>query len=133
MHYMDYKNVGQIDGFDITFVIDVDYDTTPEEFDCYTPKQVAAWKNNEWQYVTIGVLVARCDIELGSAFISGVEYGEFPITTVNDEVTETAWLDVVEVFENAKQDGTFDDLVSDAIAGANLTIAQLAVPVGKVA
>lgn len=46
-------------GLDLTAYLEADTDTRPEDSECYTPKQVAAWRNDEWFFVGV-VVSASC-------------------------------------------------------------------------
>ena len=37
----------------IRATIVADTDTRPDDFDCYTPEAIAAWRRNEWQFVGV--------------------------------------------------------------------------------
>jgi hypothetical protein len=66
-----------------TFSIEIapDYDTKPEEFDCYSPEDVAAYHNDEWRYVGIRVKAAvsefSYDLNVTTNGLWGVEYGSY--------------------------------------------------------
>lgn len=53
-----------IEGFDITAKIEFDDSTTPADFECYSKKQIAAWKNDEWFFCGIVIAVSRNGVEL---------------------------------------------------------------------
>lgn len=53
-------------GFDITARVEFDSDTRPDEFDCYTPRQISAWKNDDWFFCGIVLSVSRNGVELSN-------------------------------------------------------------------
>ena len=55
-----------LDGFDFVARIESDCDTRPDQSECYTPRQVQAWNNNEWFY---------CGVVL-SVYFNGVELSD---------------------------------------------------------
>ena len=55
-----------VDGFDITARVEYDPDTRPEDFDCYSAKQITAWKNDEWFFCGIILSVSRNGVELSN-------------------------------------------------------------------
>jgi hypothetical protein len=70
-----------------------DYASTPHDADCYTPKQIAAWENDEWRFVGVIPTVFITEntpgcvtvlIECGSLW--GVEYGDLPYTDADDNL-----------------------------------------------
>lgn len=65
-----------------------DYDTTPDDFECYTPKQVAAWKRDEWGFIGVEVsaMLDGLDPAGFSASLWGIDYGYLPITDQDDNL-----------------------------------------------
>jgi hypothetical protein len=63
----------------LSYRVDIlpDYDTYPEDFDCYDESQIAAWRNDEWRYVGVVVtpIVGGFELPLAEASLWGVEYG----------------------------------------------------------
>lgn len=66
-------------GFEFTARLVQDTDVRPEEFDCYTPKQIQAWKDDKWHYFGLVLSAnyngADCGEHLASLW--GIE-GNFP-------------------------------------------------------
>jgi hypothetical protein len=62
------------DGIRYRVDIDPDTDTTPSDFDCYGPHDVAAFHTEAWCYVTVTVTL-NCDHLDISERVTGVEYG----------------------------------------------------------
>jgi hypothetical protein len=66
-----------------TFTIELlpDYDTRPDEFDCYDAADITAWKNDEWRYVGVRVKATiraeGYDLDAITDGLWGVEYGYF--------------------------------------------------------
>lgn len=54
----------QAEGFDITATLEADFDTHPENSECYTKKQIEAWKNDDWFYVGVVLSVAKNGVSL---------------------------------------------------------------------
>lgn len=75
---IDQRSLGTVDGFDIVAYLVPDTDSAPTDFDCYSPEQIQAWREDEWQYVGTIVTASRAGIELGSASLWGSEYGFLP-------------------------------------------------------
>lgn len=66
------------DGIDFRFVLTFDVDTRPDrDADCYSPEDIAAWRNDEWHYVDIAVtpVIGGVEIDSATAYLGGVEYG----------------------------------------------------------
>lgn len=82
---IDQKDVTQraIDGgwtlppfWTVTAEISPDCDSSPDEFDCYSPDDITAWRNDEWRFVVVCVFVEDADERLwGNATLGGVEHG----------------------------------------------------------
>lgn len=111
-------------GYGITLEVSPDYDCKPnKDIEGYTPKQVEAWNDNEWQFVTLRIVASRAGIELGDAYLGGLEYGIIPITTEDDEVVDTAYIDVDDI---AKNWGNYiADQVDEAIESAESKLREL--------
>lgn len=52
------------DGFDFVAHLEADTDSHVNDSECYTPKQITAWKNDEWFFVGVVVSVSRNGVEL---------------------------------------------------------------------
>lgn len=109
---IDNKQLGTIDGFDITARIECD-DIGIEFFgdESYTPEQVAAQRRGDWYYVGLIVTASRDDIELGSDSLWGIEYGDMPGV---DE-----WLNPLNNMDD------YEDIIDRAIEQARDTLAKL--------
>lgn len=85
--------------FDIK--IEADTDAHPGDYDCYTDKQVAAWKNDSWRFVVVKVTPTRHDVTVhgASEYLAGVEYGDYVLTDENDNVTGRKYFDRQELQE----------------------------------
>jgi hypothetical protein len=57
----DFKAI-EWEGFTIRATIHRDETTRPDEFDCYSPDDIAAWKCGEWEYVGVVLSVWVDDI-----------------------------------------------------------------------
>lgn len=83
----------EIDGISYRVRIVFDTDTSPADYDGYTPRQVDAWKRDEWIFV--GVIVTP-DIDglhpwgFGAS-LWGIVYGDIPLTTDDDVPTGEAY------------------------------------------
>ena len=62
-------------GFDICARVEYDSGTRPEDSDCYSKKQIDAWKNDEWFYCGIVLSVEFNGVELSdhAASLWGIE------------------------------------------------------------
>lgn len=52
------------EGFNITARVEYDQETRPEDSECYTPRQVAAWKNDEWFFCGVVLSVELNGVQL---------------------------------------------------------------------
>ena len=111
---IDSKKIGEEDGFTLTLIIDHDPWSDTCDDDGLTPKQIEAWNNDEWWYVSATVTASRADIELGSYGYGGLEYGTYTNTDDSDNVV-------------SKKDITIDDIndyVGLELAGEAISRAQ---------
>mgnify|MGYP001067853107 CR=1 FL=1 len=104
---------GKQDGLDINLLIEHDPWTTPEDYDGMTPKQIAAWKDDDWHYVSATVTLSLNGVEIGSASYGGLEFGTFLNTNDNDEITGTTEIDEDQVWEYVG-----DELAGEALSNA---------------
>ena len=95
-----------------------DEDTTPADSDCYTPKQVAAWHRDEWEFVGIVAKAYLEGVELGSDSLWGIERGYLPVTDEDDNLT--ADVDYVDVYDDA-----IEGVIAEAIHDAGKTLRRL--------
>lgn len=98
----------EVGPYTIRATVHADYDSTPEDFGCYTPAAIAAWSRNEWQFVGIvlSVWVDEVCINDHAASLWSIECN-FPDTD-NGYLTEVA-----------------DELLPEALAAARKTSAAL--------
>lgn len=70
-----------------------DEDANPDEADCYTEENVAAWKNNLWAYVGMDVRVLWAGREIGQASLWSIEHGQLDDNTYADawKITPAAY------------------------------------------
>lgn len=54
------------EGFDFVARVEFDADTRVDEFECYSKKQIAAWKADEWFFCGIVLAVSRNGVGLSS-------------------------------------------------------------------
>lgn len=113
---IDTRDFGVIEGFDIKAVMLADYDSTPDDADCYSDEDIAAWKRDEWRYVGIEVIASRAGVELGTDSIWGTEYGTLDGRDINPLMDGDA-----DTFANGDGEG----LIAIAITHANSTIAAI--------
>ncbi len=107
------------DGFSIHLSTEGDFYSTPQEFDTYTPKQIAAWENDEWHYANIIAKVYLHGVELGYASVGGYEMGNIPSTDENDNLLpdqKSWWLD------DYYNRGDLGDLIDEAIFDAEAAV-----------
>ncbi|MEV4454454.1 hypothetical protein [Microbispora sp. NPDC049633] len=66
----------------ITYRVDVypDTDATPNDADCYSPADIAAWRRDDWHFVGVVVTPIVNGVEIGGADASlwGLQYGWAP-------------------------------------------------------
>ena len=88
----------EVTGLSYRIDIDPDYDSTPDDADCYTDSQKAAWSDGEWRYVgyTVTPVIDGDPIGSASDSLSGVEYGWFLLTDEDDNVIGRVDLDGLE-------------------------------------
>lgn len=51
-------------GFTLTATLEEGPDTNVRDYECYTSKQISAWRNDEWLFVGVVVSVKRGGIEI---------------------------------------------------------------------
>lgn len=70
------------------FVIAIDSDDfmSTEDDEGLTPKQIAAYKQDEWEFVNVTVYAIANGLVLGSASYGGIAYGSYPETDENDNL-----------------------------------------------
>lgn len=75
---LDSKVIFSRDEFVVTLRMEPDDDVSPEEFECYDQSDLSAWRNGQWQYVTVSAHVEWDGVEIGSDSTGGVEHGSLP-------------------------------------------------------
>jgi hypothetical protein len=99
--------MGEIDNFmvshkGVTFRVDLDhdYDVRPDEFDCYSDRDMELWRNDEWQYVDVKVtpVVGGVDWEDAAFYLGGVNYGDgdgwsVGVEDIKRRAVEEGWCD----------------------------------------
>tara|TARA_R110000796_G_scaffold88804_1_gene191660 strand:- start:482 stop:898 length:417 start_codon:yes stop_codon:yes gene_type:complete len=104
---------GKENGLDVHLLIEPDPFSRPENDDCYTPKQIAAWRDDEWCYVSATVTLSLNGVEIGSAMYSGLEFDTFLNTNDDDEITGTKEIDEDTIWEYVG-----DELAGEALSNA---------------
>jgi hypothetical protein len=100
-------------GLDVHLLIEPDPWTRPEDDDGLTPKQIEAWKDDEWCYVSATVTLSLNSVEIGSATYGGLEFDTFLITNDDDEITGTTEIDENKIWEYVG-----DELAGEALGNA---------------
>lgn len=79
------RGLGRVfgDRVTVTAALLPDYQTRPEDFDCYDQEDIRAWRDDEWQFVGVVVTVLVGESVLGVDSLWGVEYGELPTVSVD--------------------------------------------------
>jgi hypothetical protein len=124
MDVIETKSLPDWGPFQIEARLMVDHDTTPNDFDVYTPKQIEAWRTGEWSYVGLKVVVIFEDREIGSAAVWGFEHGWIPLTDEDDNLTEDP-VQFYSVLDDAGPGSTLDDVANEATFDAGETIRRL--------
>ncbi|SIH35613.1 Uncharacterised protein [Mycobacteroides abscessus subsp. abscessus] len=75
MEILGSKNLGVIDGFDVTAHLEADVDATPFEAECFDQNDIDAWRNDDWRFVGTVIKASKNGIELGEASIWASVYG----------------------------------------------------------
>ncbi|CDN47583.1 hypothetical protein [Neorhizobium galegae] len=68
-----------VDGIEFTARLEHDWDSKPTDFECYTKRQVEAWRGDEWHFFGVVISAELEGIDLGDYLASlwGIE-GNFP-------------------------------------------------------
>lgn len=112
---LDTRDLGTVDGFQVSAALMPDLDAHPDEYECYGADDVTAWRDDWWTYVGIVVTVSREGIELGEASLWAIEHGTMPIGGgVAATIDVDAW-----------EHDALSDLTDEALAAARETIARL--------
>ena len=82
-----------VDGTDYTAAIRHDGDTTPDDYECYTPEQIRSWKDDDWCFVGVVITAERNGVDLGSFdSLWGIESDSAPdylLEIANDLLNES--------------------------------------------
>lgn len=95
------------EGFDFVARVVYDTDTKPSDSECYAPEDVTRWKNDEWFYCGLVLLVFRNGVELSdhAASLWGIDCNFGPDNAylaevaqeLEDEALETARAEVARI------------------------------------
>lgn len=82
-----------VDGTDYTARIELDTDSRPDDFECYSKKRVEAWRRDDWCFVGIVISAKRGGVELDeyAASLCGIESYRSPryfLEVANDLLRE---------------------------------------------
>ena len=114
------KKLESEEGFELKLQLSDDPWTTPEDNDGLTPKQIEAWTNDEWFYVTAEVVASVAGVELGSACYGGIEWGHYTYTDDDDNVLSQGQITVEDI-----DDYVGSELAGQAIANAREKLAEI--------
>ncbi len=69
----------EVDGVEYTATLVHDWDSKPTDYDCYSKRQIEAWKADEWHFFGVVISAEIDGISLGDHLASlwGIE-GNFP-------------------------------------------------------
>lgn len=99
------KKLPSVGPFDLDVILVDDPDTLPEDSECYSAEDIAAWENDDWHFVSAVVRVrlssGHGDI-LASSYMGGMEYGDW---------TDGKFLDPLELDVN----GYLPQMVEEAV------------------
>lgn len=122
MNVIERRELGERDGFDLVALKVADDDTDIDDFDCYEPADVKAWKDDDWSFVGVIVQASRDGIELGEASTWGTEDGHSP-GFVHPEYRPAGFTDAFDTTLGG--DDAVYDLPADAISEAKQALARL--------
>lgn len=121
------------DGWTVTAEISPDYDIDADkEYDCYTPTQLVAWHNNDWQFVMVCVFVQDADgRDWGRSIVGSVEHGYLPMTNDADELISEAF-SFTDALESAP--GMYGpvreyDMIGEALRDATAELERFGTPI----
>ena len=114
------KNTGAIEGFELTLRLYDDPWTSHEDDEGLTAKQIEAYKEGEWLYVTAEVSASIADVELGTASYPSIEWGAMPITDDQDNL-----LSVKDITIHYIDTYVGDELAGQAIENAKEKLAEI--------
>ena len=107
-------------GADVFLTISHDPFAWPEDDDGLTPKQVEAWRNDEWWYISATVSIELEGVEIGSACYGGLEFGNYTMTNEEDEITGEQWISETDIWSYVG-----DELQGEAMSRAEENITKL--------
>ena len=89
----DYTTSVVIDGTTFTAYTEHDPDTAPDDFECYSPEEIDAWKRDDWSFVGVIIYATRGGVLLGDNLASlwGIESNSSPeyfLEVANDLLRE---------------------------------------------
>lgn len=117
--------LGEFEGFTLRAKVVPDYITDPAtDFDCYTENQIASYKYDEWSFVTLEVSAWVSGVELGTWSLGAIEYGDFPITDDQDNITGKTQIDLEKIL--SPDYGYREDAIEGAIFEAKATLERIA-------
>ena len=97
MSYIERISAGSVDGYELWLEIEHDIFTYVDEEDGLTPKQIQAYREDKWLYVTATVTAVKHGLTLGQATYGMIEYGELPITDEADNLIEIKEITAVDI------------------------------------
>lgn len=73
-----------VDGVEYTARLEHDWDSKPTDFECYSEKQIEAWRRDEWHFFGVVIQSSKDGVELcdHAASLWGIE-GNFPLRRKN--------------------------------------------------
>ena len=117
---IDSKKLEPENGYDLRLEIDYDLFGDLSDFDGYTPKQIEAYNNDDWYFVSVEVVASKAGVDLGTASYGSIEYGLYTNTNDKDEVTGQK-----EITINDIQAYVANELAGEAIARADEKLLEL--------
>lgn len=103
--------------------------TTTDDAECYGAASIEAWKRGQWRYVAVTVeVIDSYGHTWGSADLNGVEYGAFPATDEQGNVTRVLKLDPLQDSTDPDVLYPLPDLIAEALADAQEKIAAFILP-----
>lgn len=104
-------------GIKFTVETSPDYEARPNDFDCYTPRQIAAYEADEWNFVVVSV-----ELHDETEYLGGVESGHYLMTDEDDIGDERVWLSPEE--DSTILDDMCDELVARLAADTEKRVTQ---------
>jgi len=120
MSYIERISAGSVDGYELWLEIEHDIFTYVDEEDGLTPKQIQAYREDKWLYVTATVTAVKHGLTLGQATYGMIEYGELPITDEADNLIEIKEITAVDI-----DNYVGSELAGEAISQADELIKKL--------